>query len=229
MTEVHNCTENSVAGALGPTKVLTWSPYSPAWPVSSSGRIRHSNFSRALTVVCASSRESATSCWRLLLRLRHLIPSKPDRVTFPPNFHTLPAQHPIAFDKESPKSCNMAQSGAGMTLRTPEEALNCVDSTIFAEVELTHHWTLQPPLADYLDIHRSISLRPLCDASLNEEYAGNSLLSAFLTCTDRTRVYWRSNCDGAMEPCSSTVYTRVCQTCGHPAKNGVDCGRCANR
>ena len=104
MTEVRNCTENSVAGALGPTKVLTWSPYSPARPVSSSGRIRRSHFSRALTVMRASSRESATSCWRLLLRLRHLIPSKPDRVTFPLNFHTLLAQHPSAFEKVSPKA-----------------------------------------------------------------------------------------------------------------------------
>ena len=33
-----------------------------------------------------------------------------------------------------------------MTLRSPEEALNCVKSTLFTEVELTHHWTLQPPL-----------------------------------------------------------------------------------
>ena len=79
---------------------------------------------------------------------------------------------------------------------TPEEALNCVDSTVFAEVELTHYWTLQPPLAAYLDIHRSIDLCSWCSASLNEEYAGNSLLRAFLTCADGTHVYWRSNCDG---------------------------------
>ena len=45
-----------------------------------------------------------------------------------------------------------------MTRRTPQQALNCVDSTVFAEVELTHYWTLQPPLAAYRDIHRSISL-----------------------------------------------------------------------
>ena len=51
-----------------------------------------------------------------------------------------------------------------MTPRTPEEALNCVDSTVFAEVELTHHWTLQPPLAAYLDIHRSIDLCSWCGA-----------------------------------------------------------------
>ena len=98
-----------------------------------------------------------------------------------------------------------------MTLRTPEEAPNCVDSTVFAEVELTHYCTLQPPLAAYLDIHRSIAVCSWCGASLDEEYAGNSLLRAFLTCTDWTHVYWRSNCDGAMEPCSSTVYTRVCR------------------
>ena len=116
-----------------------------------------------------------------------------------------------------------------MTLRSPEEALNCVDSTVFAEVELTHYWTLQPPLAAYLDIHRSISVCSWCGASLNEEHAGNSLPRTFLTGTDGTRVYWRSNCDGVMESCSSTVYTRVCRTCGHPADNGVDCSRCANR
>ena len=56
-----------------------------------------------------------------------------------------------------------------MTRRTPEQALNCVDSTVFAEVELTHYWTLQPPLAAYRDIHRSISLCSWCGASLNEE------------------------------------------------------------
>ena len=49
--------------ALDPTKVLTWRPYSPARLISSSGRIRPSPFSRAVTVVRASSRESATSCW----------------------------------------------------------------------------------------------------------------------------------------------------------------------
>ena len=113
-----------------------------------------------------------------------------------------------------------------MTRRTPEQALNCVDSTVFAEVELTHYWTLQPPLAAYLDIHRSISRCSWCGASLNEEYAGNSLLRVFLTCADGTRIYWRSNCDGAMEPCSSTVYSRVCRGCGHPAGDGVYCSRC---
>ena len=56
-----------------------------------------------------------------------------------------------------------------MTLRTPEQVLNCVKSTVFSEVELTHYWTLQPPLAAYLDIHRSISVCSWCDASLNEE------------------------------------------------------------
>ena len=45
-----------------------------------------------------------------------------------------------------------------MTLRTPEQGLNCGKSIVFAEVELTHCWTLQPPLAAYLDIHRSISV-----------------------------------------------------------------------
>ena len=49
-------------GALNPTKVLTRRPYSPARLISSSGRIRPSPFSRAVTVVGASSRESATSC-----------------------------------------------------------------------------------------------------------------------------------------------------------------------
>ena len=116
-----------------------------------------------------------------------------------------------------------------MTRRTPEEARNCVESTVFAEVEETHYWTLQPPLAAYLDIHRSISVCSLCGTSLNEEYAGNCLLRAFLTYTDGTHVYWRSNCDGVMEICSSTVYTRVCKNCGHPAENGVHCGRCAAR
>ena len=114
-----------------------------------------------------------------------------------------------------------------MTRRTPEQALNCVDSTVFAEVELTHYWTLQPPLAAYRDIHRLISLCSWCGASLNEEYAGNSLLRVFLTCADGTRIYWRSNCDRAMEPCSSTVYSRVCRRCGHPAGDGVYCRRCA--
>ena len=51
-----------------------------------------------------------------------------------------------------------------MTPRTTEETLNCVDSTVFAEVELTHHWTLQPPLAAYRDIHRSISVCSWCGA-----------------------------------------------------------------
>ena len=116
-----------------------------------------------------------------------------------------------------------------MTFPTPEEAPNCVNSTVFAEVELSHHWTLQPPLAAYRDIHRSIALCSRCQARLNEEYAGNSLLRAFLTATDGTRVYWRSNGDGGMEPCSSTVYGRVCRRCGHPAGDGVLCTRCANR
>ena len=111
-----------------------------------------------------------------------------------------------------------------MTSRTPEEAPDCVNSTVFAEVELGHHWTLQPPLAAYRDIHRSISVCSWCHASLNEEYAGNSLLRA-----DGTRVYWRSNGDGGMEPCSSTAYGRVCRRCGHPAGDGGYCGRCANR
>ena len=46
--------------ALDPTKVLTRRPYSPARLISSSGRIRPSPFSRAVAVVRASSRESAT-------------------------------------------------------------------------------------------------------------------------------------------------------------------------
>ena len=116
-----------------------------------------------------------------------------------------------------------------MNLSTSGEALNCVNSTLFADVELTHHWTLQPPLADYLDIHRSISMCSWCGASLNEEYAGNSLLRAFLTGTDGTRLYWRSIRGEAMEPCSSTVYSRVCRRCGHPAEDGPDCSRCAAR
>ena len=49
--------------ALDPTKVLPWRPYSPARLISSSGRIRPSPFSRAVAVVRASSRKSATSCW----------------------------------------------------------------------------------------------------------------------------------------------------------------------
>ena len=48
--------------ALDPTKVLTWRPFSPARLISSSGRIRCCPFSRAVAVVRASSRESATSC-----------------------------------------------------------------------------------------------------------------------------------------------------------------------
>ena len=47
--------------------------------------------------------------------------------------------------------------GAIMTPRTPEEAPDCVNSIVFDQVELTHHWTLQPPLPDYRNIHRSIS------------------------------------------------------------------------
>ena len=111
-----------------------------------------------------------------------------------------------------------------MTLHTPD----CVKSSVFAEVELAHDWTLQPPLPAYLDIHRSISVCSWCGASLNEEYAGNALLRAFLTCPDGTRVYWRSEGDGAMEICSSIVYSRICRKCGHPAENGVYCTRCAN-
>ena len=99
--------------------------------------------------------------------------------------------------------------GAIMTPRTPDEAPDCVNSIVFDQVELTHQWTLQPPLPDYRNIHRSISICSWCGSSLNEEYAGNSLLRAFLTSTDGTRVYWRSNGDGGMEPCSSTVYSRV--------------------
>ena len=115
-----------------------------------------------------------------------------------------------------------------MTLPTPGEVPNCLKSAVFAEVELAHDWTLQPPLAAYLDIHRSIAVCSWCGASLNEEYAGNALLRAFLTCPDRTRVYWRSDGGGVMEICSSTVYTRVCRRCGHPAGNGVYCTKCAN-
>ena len=79
-----------------------------------------------------------------------------------------------------------------MTLHTPDEVPDCVKSSVFTEVELAHDWTLQPPLAAYLDIHRSISVCSWCGASLNEEYAGNALLRAFLTCPDGTHVYWRS-------------------------------------
>ena len=49
-------------------------------------------------------------------------------------------------------------------------------SGVFDEVELTHHWTLQPPLADYRNIHRSISRCSWCGSSPNEDYAGNSPL-----------------------------------------------------
>ena len=114
-----------------------------------------------------------------------------------------------------------------MTFPTPEETLNCVNSTIFAEVELRHHWTLQPPLAAYLDIHRSISVCSWCHARLNEEYAGNSLLRAFLTCADGSRVYWRSTGGESMESCNSTVYARVCRRCGRPAGDGGYCRSCA--
>ena len=116
-----------------------------------------------------------------------------------------------------------------MTLRTPDEVPDCVKSSVFAEVELAHDWTLQPPLAAYLDIHRSISVCSWCGASLNEEYAGNALLRAFLTYPDGTRVYWRSEGEGALEICSSTVYSRICRKCGYPAQNDVYCSRCATR
>ena len=53
-----------------------------------------------------------------------------------------------------------------MTLRTAEQILNCVKSNVFADVELTHDWTLQPPLPAYLDIHRSISVCSWCGVSL---------------------------------------------------------------
>ena len=128
-----------------------------------------------------------------------------------------------------------------MTLRTPEKILKCVKSTVFAEVELTHDWTLQPPLAAYLDIHRSISVCSCCDASLNdaslnEEYAGNALFRAFLTCADGTHVYWRTNGDGnsgviGAQLCKwpSMVYGRVCRGCGHPAQDDIYYSRCATR
>ena len=130
-----------------------------------------------------------------------------------------------------------------MTLRTcgtPDEVPDCVKSSVFTEVELAHDWTLQPPLAAYLDIHRSISVCSWCGASswtrlglrlpgqvpqsilsqyqAGEEYAGNALLRAFLTCPDGTRVYWRSEGDGAMEICSSTLYSRICRKCGYPTE-----------
>ena len=41
---------------------------------------------------------------------------------------------------------------------------------------MTHHWTLQPPLPDYHNIHRSISVCSWCGSSPNEDYAGNFLL-----------------------------------------------------
>ena len=116
-----------------------------------------------------------------------------------------------------------------MTLRTPEQVLYCVKSTVFAEVELTHYWTLQPPLDAYLDIHRSISVCAWCGDHLNEEYAGNALLGAFLTCADGTHVYWRSNGDGVMEICGSTIYSRVCRVSAPPAENDASCSRCATR
>ena len=43
-------------------------------------------------------------------------------------------------------------------------------------MELTHHWTLQPPVATQPEIHRSISVCSWCSSSPNEDYAGNSLL-----------------------------------------------------
>ena len=115
-----------------------------------------------------------------------------------------------------------------MTLHTPDEVPDCVKSSVFTEVELAHDWTLQPPLAAYLDIHRSISVCSWCGASLNEEYAGNALLRAFLTCPDRTHVYWRSEGEGALETCSSTLYSRICRKCGYPTENDVYCTKCAN-
>ena len=115
-----------------------------------------------------------------------------------------------------------------MTLRTPDEVPDCVKSSVFTEVELAHDWTLQPPLPAYLDIHRSISVCSWCGASLNEEYAGNALLRAFLTCPDGTHVYWRSNDEGAMETCSSTLYSRICRKCGYPTEDDVYCTKCAN-
>ena len=66
--------------------------------------------------------------------------------------------------------------GAIMTPRTPQGAPDCMNSIVFDEVELTHHWTLQPPLPDYRNIHRSISVCSWCGSSPNEDYAGNSLL-----------------------------------------------------
>ena len=51
-----------------------------------------------------------------------------------------------------------------------------MNSTIFDEVELNHHWTLQSPLADYRNIHRSISVCAWRGSSPNEDDAGNSLL-----------------------------------------------------
>ena len=116
-----------------------------------------------------------------------------------------------------------------MTLRTPEQVLNFVKPTVFAEVELTPYWTLQPPLAAYLDINRPISVCSWCDASLNEEYAGNALLRAFLICADGTHVYWRSNGERMMEICTSTVYSRACRVSVPPAENDAYCSGCATR
>ena len=89
--------------------------------------------------------------------------------------------------------------------------------------------TLQPPLGAYLDIHRSIAVCFWCDASLNEEYAGNSVLRALLTCADGRTSTGGPTGDGVMELCSSTAYSRVCRKCGHPAENSVYCSRCTTR
>ena len=34
--------------------------------------------------------------------------------------------------------------------------------------------------------------------------------------------------DGALEICSSTLYSRICRKCGYPTENDVYCTKCAN-
>ena len=117
-----------------------------------------------------------------------------------------------------------------MTLRTPEEPLNCVDSTIFAEVELTHYWTLQPPLGR-LPKHPQVDRRVLFVRRQSQRGVCRELPAPRLPDLHRrdARLLAVQLRRSVMEPCSSTVYTRVCRTCGHPAGDRVYCGRCANR
>ena len=93
------------------------------------------------------------------------------------------------WNRKDPKKLNHGVVRCNHDPPHSRTGLNCVKSNVFADVELTHDWTLRPPLPAYLDIHRSISVCAWCGASLNEEYARNALLRAFLTCADGTRVY----------------------------------------